>query len=45
MNQTITITKEEYKRLKRKDELTDDLIEQLKKSVEDIKFGRIKEWK
>ena len=34
-----------YERLKRKDELTEDVIEELIKSVKDIKLGKIKEWK
>lgn len=37
----ITISKEEYKRLKKKEKIADDAIVQLKLSVKDIKEGKI----
>ncbi|MBI2583114.1 MAG: hypothetical protein HYW25_00470 [Candidatus Aenigmarchaeota archaeon] len=42
MPETITITKEEYDILKKKEEIADDVIFQLSKSLEDMKKGRIK---
>jgi len=43
--ETITIPKEEYMRLKKCDEVDRGLISQIVRSLEDIKSGRIKEWK
>jgi len=40
--ETITIMKEEYNLLKRKAYLADDVLLQLKASLEDIETGRIK---
>jgi hypothetical protein len=40
--ETVTISKEEYQRLKRLEKVDRDLIEQLIKSLEDVKAGRIK---
>ncbi len=42
MANTITITKEEYDRLKKKEEIADDVIFQLSRSLDDMKKGRIK---
>ena len=43
--ETITIPKEEYDDLKKKAEVSDNLLLKLIKGLEDIKAGRIKEWK
>jgi predicted CopG family antitoxin len=40
--ETITITKEEYERLKKLEELDFDLIRQFAGSLEDLKKGRFK---
>lgn len=40
--ETITITKEEYNRLKLLEQVDHDLIEQLVDSLEDAKHGRIR---
>ena len=45
MQETITIPKEEYKELKKKAELSDDLLTKLVRGLEDIRAGRIKLWK
>ncbi|MDI6722237.1 MAG: hypothetical protein QMD97_01665 [Candidatus Aenigmarchaeota archaeon] len=42
MADTITISREEYDMLKKKEEIADDVIFQLSKSLEDMKKGRIK---
>ena len=42
MAKTVTITKEEYDMLKKKEEIADDVIFQLSKSLSDMKKGRIK---
>lgn len=42
--ETVTISKEEYKRLKKKAGFADDLLLQLEGSLQDIKAGRIKKW-
>tara|TARA_Y100000034_G_C6901653_1_gene417190 strand:- start:3672 stop:3821 length:150 start_codon:yes stop_codon:yes gene_type:complete len=42
MNQeTITISKEDFEKLKKKSEIADDALVQLKLSLEDLKNGRI----
>jgi len=43
MGETITIPKEEYASLKKKAELADDVLIQLKASFEDLKAGRVKQ--
>lgn len=43
--ETVTITKKEYKRLKKLDKIDWELVGKIKKGLEDIKEGRIKEWK
>lgn len=40
--ETVTIPKEEYKRLKKKEEIADDAIIQLNLSLDDMKNNRIK---
>jgi len=45
MSETITIPKEEYKDLKKKAELSADLLTKLVRGLEDIRAGRIKLWK
>ncbi|MFH1774919.1 MAG: hypothetical protein ABH874_08190 [Methanobacteriota archaeon] len=43
--ETVTIPKEEYEELKKKAEIDWELVEKIKRSLEDIKQGRISEWK
>lgn len=43
--ETITISKEEYKKLKKEAEIDMELVNKIKRSLEDIKHGRVKEWK
>ncbi len=45
MEETITIPLEEYKKLKKETQIDLELVEKIKKGLEDIKHGRIKEWK
>lgn len=40
--ETVTISKEEYDRLKRLEKIDHDLIQQLVDSLEDAKHGRIR---
>ena len=42
MEKTVTITKEEYERLKKLEELNFDLIRQFVASLQDLKKGRFK---
>ena len=42
---TITIPEAEYERLKQEAEVDTELVEKIKRSLEDIKHGRISEWK
>lgn len=42
---TVTIPKEEYLKLKKYEEVDQKLLNQIIKSLEDIKAGRIEEWK
>ena len=42
---TVTIPVAEYKTLKKKAELDEDLLMKLIRGLEDIKAGRIKPWK
>ena len=39
--ETITLPKEEYEKLKKKAEIADDALLQLKLSLEDLKHGRV----
>lgn len=41
---TITIPEEEYFELKKKAEVTDELMLKLVRGLEDIKHGRVEEW-
>ena len=43
--QTVTIPKVEYERLKKEAEVDMELVNKIKRSLEDIKHGRVKEWK
>lgn len=43
--QTVTISKEEYKELKRKADTNETLLTQLIRGLEDIRNGRIRSWK
>ncbi len=43
--ETVTIPKEEYERLKRGAEVDEELVAKIKKSLEDLKSGRVREWK
>ena len=43
--ETVTISKIEYERLKKKVEIDIELVNKIKRSLEDIKHGRVKEWK
>ena len=43
--QMITIQKNEYLKLKKASEIDFELVKKIKRSLEDIKTGRIKEWK
>lgn len=40
--ETVTIPKEEYKKLKKKAEIADDIILQLESSLRDAESGRIR---
>ncbi|MDO8625272.1 MAG: hypothetical protein Q7R47_04265 [Candidatus Diapherotrites archaeon] len=42
---TVTIPKEEYVALKKKADTNEDLLVQLVRGLEDIRHGRVKEWK
>ena len=44
-SETITISKAEYERLKEMSEIDWKLVEKIKKSLEDVKHGRITEIK
>lgn len=39
--ETITIAREEYEKLKKKAEIADDALLQLKLSLEDLRHGRV----
>ena len=41
----ITISKQEYDKLKKMAEIDQDLVTKIKRGLEDIKHGRISEWK
>jgi len=44
MEETVTIPKKEYEKLRETQETDFELLSQLVKSLEDIKAGRVKEW-
>ena len=41
---TVTISEAEYERLKQEAQVDTELVEKIKRSLEDIKHGRVKEW-
>ena len=43
--ETITIPKKEYEKLKSKSQIDDELLLKLVRGVEDIRAGRVKSWK
>ena len=46
--ETVTIPKVEYEKLKKKAEMAEidyELVEKIRRSLEDVKHGRISEWK
>lgn len=43
--ETVTIPMEEYKRLRKEAEIDMELVNKIKRGLEDIKQGRVKEWK
>lgn len=43
--ETVTIPKAEYDRLKKETEVDMELVHKIKRSLEDIKHGRVREWK
>ena len=45
VQETITISKEKYKELKKKSEVNETLLIKLVRGLEDIKEGRIKPWR
>lgn len=42
--ETVTIPKAEYEHLQKEAEVDIELVEKIKRSFEDIKHGRVKEW-
>ena len=44
MKKTVCIPKKEYERLKKEAEVDTELVDKIKRSLEDIKHGRVKEW-
>ncbi len=42
--ETVTIPKAEYERLKKEAEIDTELVNKIKRSLEDIKHVRVKEW-
>ena len=42
--ETVTISKSEYKRLKKLEEVDNELLIKIVKGLEDVKAGRIKKW-
>jgi PHD/YefM family antitoxin component YafN of YafNO toxin-antitoxin module len=42
--ETVTIPKEEYEALKKEAEIDLELVEKIKRSLDDVKLGRITEW-
>lgn len=45
MAETVTITKKEYNKLKEAQDIDFDLLSKIVRSLEDIKAGRVAEWK
>lgn len=42
--ETVTISKEEYEKLKIKAEIADDALLQLEMGLEDLRYGRVKKF-
>ncbi len=42
--ETVTIPKSEYKKLKKLEEIDNELLIKIVKGLEDIKVGKIKKW-
>jgi len=45
MSETITIKKDEYEELKKKAHIDMELVNKFKRAMEDLKEGRVTEWK
>jgi hypothetical protein len=45
MSETITIKTEEYNKLKKKAEIDLEVVDMFKRAMEDLKAGRVTEWK
>lgn len=45
MEKMVTIPEKEYKILLESSEIDHELVEKIKRGLEDVKHGRIKEWK
>ena len=43
--ETVTISKTEYEKLRERAEIDEELLIKLIRGLEDIKHGRVKEWK
>ena len=43
--ETVTIPKSEYEKMKKALEVDEELVAKIRKSLENIKEGKIKEWK
>lgn len=43
--ETVTIPRQEYEHLKQESEVDFELVEKIRRGLEDIKEGRIREWK
>ena len=43
MAETVTIPKEEYKKLKKKEEIDTELLEDIARGIKDVLTGKIKE--
>lgn len=44
MGKTVTISEEEYRKLKEQAEVDEELVAKLKRAFEDIKHSRLTEW-
>ena len=44
MTETITISKKEYEKLKKRAKVNEELLKQIVRGLEDVKAGRIKKW-
>lgn len=43
--ETVTIPKAKYQKLKQEAAVDMELVHKIKRALEDVKYGRIKEWK